>query len=101
MPPARVKGVIQDSGRDMPVLPHRPRKRMRLVNLSANRGANQGAPPSESLNLYPFPFQGMWMPARHGHQPVVGVGIARRVGAWRTAGTGTMGGNQQRRGSYK
>jgi hypothetical protein len=101
MPPSRVKGVIQESGRDDPVLSNKPRKRTRLVNLKSNRGPNQGAPPAEHLNLYPFPFQGIWQPARHGHHPVFKVGIARRVGAWRTAATGTMGGNQQRRKDYK
>lgn len=84
-----------------PVIPNRPRKRRRLVNLSANRGANQGAPPSNTLNQYPFPFQNLWVPARHGHYPVFGVGLARRVGAWRTAGTGTLGGNQQNSKRFK
>jgi len=45
------------------------------------------------MNIYPFPFAGMWQAARHGHHPVFGVGIARRVGAWRMGATGTMGGN--------
>lgn len=101
MPPARVKGTVQDSGRDSPVIANKPRKRMRLVSLSANRGANQGAPPSETMNQYPFPFQGLWAPARHGHHPVFKIGIARRVGAWRTAGTGTMGGTHQRTGKFR
>lgn len=101
MPPANVKGIIQDSGRDMPVIANKPRRRRRLVNLSSNRGPNQGAPPSDTLNQYPFPFQGLWAPARHGHHPVFKVGIARRVGAWRRAGTGTMGGNQQRRTNFR
>lgn len=95
MPPSRVKGVIQESGRDMPVIKNRPRRRKRLVNLQANRGPNQGAPPSDTLNQYPFPFQGLFQPARHGHHPVFGVGTARRVGAWRTAATGTLGGNHK------
>jgi hypothetical protein len=93
MPPRNVTGIIQDSGRDMPVLKNRPRRRKRLVNLQANRGPNQGAPPSATLNQYPFPFQGLFQPARHGHYPVWGIGTARRVGAWRAAGTGTLGGN--------
>jgi hypothetical protein len=93
MPPRNVTGIIQDSGRDMPVLKNRPRRRRRLVNLKANRGPNQGAPPSATLNQYPFPFQGLFQPARHGHYPVWGIGTARRVGAWRAAGTGTLGGN--------
>lgn len=95
MPPRNVSGTVSESGRDMPVIASRPRRRRRLVNLKANRGPNQGAPPSEGLNLYPFPFQGMWMPARHGHHPVFGVGTARRVGAWRAAGSGTLGGNHK------
>lgn len=95
MPPSRVSGTVQASGRDMPVIKNRPRRRQRLVNLKANRGPNQGAPPSSSLNQYPFPFQGLFQPARHGHHPVFGVGTARRVGAWRAAGTGTLGGNQK------
>lgn len=99
-PPANVKGTVQASGRDMPVIANRsPRKRRRLVNLKApGRGPNQGAPNAESMNVYPFPFQGMWQPARHGHHPVWKIGIARRVGAWRVASTGTMGGNYQRKG---
>jgi hypothetical protein len=73
------------------------RRRIRLVNLSGTRrGPNQGAPNAESLNIYPFPFQGLWAPARHGHHPVFKVGTARRVGAWRTAATGTLGGNHRR-----
>ena len=96
MPPQRVKGTVQDSGRDDPVLSNKPRKRTRLVNLNASlRGPNQGAPPSDTINAYPFPFQGLYAPARHGHFPVFGVGIARRVGAWRVAGTGTLGGNRR------
>jgi len=96
MPPSNVKGTVQASGRDMPVLPNRPRKRKRLISLSSNRGPNQGAPPSDTLNQYPFPFQGIWQPARHGHHQVFGVGTARRVGAWRAAGTGTLGGTHKR-----
>jgi hypothetical protein len=97
MPPNSVKGTVQSSGRDMPVISNRPRKRKRLVNLkNPRRGPNQGAPNAEGLNVYPFPFSGMWQPARHGHHPVFGVGKARRVGAWRTAATGTLGGNQGR-----
>jgi len=93
MPPKNVKGVVEASGRDMPVIKNRPRRRKRLVSLQANRGPNQGAPPSDTINVYPFPFQGLFAPARHGHYPVWGVGTARRLGAWRTAGTGTFGGN--------
>jgi hypothetical protein len=96
MPPSNVSGTVPASGADMPVLPNKPRKRKRLVNLSANRGPNQGAPPSDTLNQHPFPFAGLFQPARHGHHPVFGVGTARRVGAWRTAATGTMGGNHKR-----
>lgn len=95
MPPSRVSGTVQASGRDMPVLKNKPRRRKRLVSLSSNRGPNQGAPNSDALNVYPFPFQGLYRPARHGHHPVFGVGTARRVGAWRIAGTGTLGGNQK------
>jgi hypothetical protein len=102
MPPDRVSGTPQASGRDMPVIANRPRKRRRLVNLKNKaRGPNAGAPPSDSLNLYPFPFQGIWQPARHGHHPVFKVGQARRVGAWRTAATGTLGGNHQRAKKYR
>lgn len=103
MPPSNVKGVIQDSGRDMPVIGNRPgRRRRRLVNLSdSSRGPNQGAPNAASLNTYPFPFLGLWQPARHGHHPVFKVGIARRVGAWRMAGTGTLGGAHVKRGNFK
>jgi|SRR5580765_3679443 len=96
MPPARVQGTVQASGRDDPVIRLKPRKRLRLTRLSSNRGANQGAPPGEALNVYPFPFQGMWSPARHGHHPVFGVGKVRRVGAWRAGGMGTMGGNRSK-----
>ena len=95
MPPNSVSGTVTQSGRDDPVLANKPRRRRRLVSLSSARGPNQGAPPSDTLNQYPFPFQGMFAPARHGHHPVFGVGIARRVGAWRVAGTGTFGGNHQ------
>lgn len=70
----------------------RPRRRLRLVRVDSNRGPNNGAPPSQALNQYPFPFDGMWEPARHGHYPVFPVGIARRLGAFRRAGTGTLGG---------
>lgn len=84
-----------------PVPANRPRRRSRLVNLSADRGANQGAPPSSSLNQYPFPFQDLWAPARHGHYPVFGVGLARRVGAWRGAGPGTLGGRHQRNKRFR
>lgn len=101
MPPSRVKGSVPASGANMPVLANRPRKRKRLVNLKANRGPNQGAPPSDTLNQYPFPFQGLFQPARHGHHPVFGVGTARRVGAWRTAATGTLGGNQKRTSKFR
>lgn len=92
MTPSNVKGTE----RNMPVIANKPRRRRRLVNLKANRGANQGAPPSDTLNQYPFPFQGVWSPARHGHHSVFTVGVARRVGAWRTAGTGTLGGSRRR-----
>jgi hypothetical protein len=75
----------------------RRRRRIRLTRLSGtNRGPNQGAPMAEDLNAYPFPFQGLYAPARHGHHPVFKVGTARRVGAWRVAATGTMGGNHKR-----
>lgn len=84
-----------------PVPRNRPRRRKRLVNLSANRGANQGAPNSDAINVYPFPFQGLFKPARHGHYPVFGVGLARRVGAWRAAGPGTLGGRHQRSGRFQ
>jgi hypothetical protein len=95
MPPSRVSGTVQASGRDDPVLPNKPRRRKRLVSLSSARGPNQGAPPSDALNAYPFPFLGLFQPARHGHFPVFGVGKARRVGAWRTAATGTLGGSRR------
>lgn len=94
MAPSRVKGTKVNS----PVIANRPRKRTRLVNLkNPMRGPNQGAPSSESMNIYPFPFQGLHVAAKHGHHPVWKVGLARRVGAWRTAGTGTLGGNKNRR----
>jgi hypothetical protein len=97
MSPTRVKGIVQQSGRDSPVIPNKTRKRTRLVNLkNPLRGPNQGAPPADTLNAYPFPFQGLYSPARHGHFPVTPVGAARRVGAWRAAGTGTLGGNYKR-----
>jgi hypothetical protein len=96
MPPARVSGTVRDSGRDDPVLPNRPEPRIRLVSLSSARGPGQGAPGSDALNTFPFPFLGLFQPARHGHYPVFGVGTARRVGAWRLAGTGTLGGTHKR-----
>jgi hypothetical protein len=97
MPPRNVSGTVQASGRDMPVIGNKPRRRRRLVSLkNTARGPNQGAPNAEHLNVYPFPFQGLYAPARHGHHPVFGVGTARRVGAWRTAATGTLGGNHKR-----
>jgi hypothetical protein len=81
---------------------NRPRRRQRLVNLKAPaRGANQGAPMSDHINVYPFPFNGLFKPARHGHYPVFGVGLARRVGAWRAAGPGTLGGRHQRSGRFQ
>jgi hypothetical protein len=96
MPPDRVSGTVRDSGRDDPVIANKPRRRTRLVNVNASlRGANAGAPPSATLNQYPFPFQGLWAPSRHGHHSVFGVGLARRLGAWRTAGTGTLGGSRR------
>jgi hypothetical protein len=95
--PIRVSGTK----RNMPTPANRPRKRTRLVNLKANRGANQGAPASDAINVYPFPFQGLFKPARHGHYPVFGVGLARRVGAWRAAGPGTLGGRHQRSGRFQ
>jgi len=101
MPPQNVKGTPESSGRDMPVIPNKPERRLRLVNLSSARGPGEGAPPADNLNAYPFPFQGLFAPARHGHFPVFGVGIARRVGAWRTAGTGTFGGNWQDSGKFQ
>jgi hypothetical protein len=64
MPPSNVSGTVPASGADMPVLPNKPRKRKRLVNLSANRGPNQGAPPSDTLNQYPFPFAGLFHTTR-------------------------------------
>lgn len=101
MPPANVDGTVTASGRDMPVISNKPRKRLRLVNVSSARGANQGAPPSNASNIYPFPFNGLFKPARHGHFPVFGVGIARRVGAWRAAGPGTLGGRHQQSGRFQ
>jgi hypothetical protein len=84
-----VKGKVEESGRDDPFIENRPRRRIRLRRVDTNRGANQGAPPSSTLNVYPFPFLGMWQPARHGHHTVFPVGTARRVGAWRrTVGLG-------------
>ena len=98
MPPSRVSGTPQASGRDMPVIANKTgRRRKRLVNLkNPARGPNQGAPNAAHLNTYPFPFLGLFAPARHGHHPVFGVGKARRVGAWRTGGTGTFGGSRRR-----
>ena len=83
--PSRVKGTVQTSGRDDPNIKSAPRKRMRLVRVNSMRRGNQGAPNSASMNIYPFPFQGMWEPARHGHHRVFPVGVSRRVGAWRGA----------------
>lgn len=97
---AAPKGVTGTS-RTSPVISNQPRRRKRLVNLSANRGANQGAPNSDHLNQYPFPFQDLWQPSRHGHYPVFGVGLARRLGAWRSAGTGTLGGRTNRSGRFQ
>ena len=98
MPPGRVSGVVQDSGRDMPavggVTSKRRHARIRLVNLRDEpRGPNQGAPTAATLNIYPFPFQGMYKPARHGHYPLWKVAAIRHLGAWRAGGTGTLGGN--------
>ena len=81
--PSRVKGTLQDSGRESPPVKSAPRKRIRLVSANSMRRGNQGAPNSASMNIYPFPFQGMWDPAHHGHHPVFGAGMHRRVGAWR------------------
>lgn len=81
-----------------PVPANRPRRRKRLVNL---QGSQRTGPMSDQINAYPFPFQGLFQPARHGHYPVFGVGIARRVGAWRAAGPGTLGGRHQRSGRFQ
>lgn len=90
---------VSGTKRTMPVISApAPRRRKRLVNLSSGRGANQGAPSSATLGIYPFPFQDLWQPSRHGHYPVFGVGLARRLGAWRGAGTGTLGGRHNQRG---
>lgn len=89
--PSRVKGTDRT---DPNIHNNRPRKRKRLVSVNSVRPANNGAPPGASMNIYPFPFEGMWEPARHGHYPVYPVGIARRVGAFRGAGTGTLGGKR-------
>jgi len=83
--PSRVKGTPQDSGRDLPNIKSAPRKRIKLRSVSSARGANQGAPDSASINVYPFPFQGMWEPARHGHHRPFPIGVSRRVGSWRGA----------------
>lgn len=100
-PPTQVSGTPQDSGRDMPVIGNRTKnRRIRLLRADSLRGPNQGAPNAESSNIYPFPFLGLWSPARHGHYPVSPVGSARRVGAFRVAGTGTLGGNHKRTGPY-
>lgn len=101
MPPSNVTGTVTASGRDDPNIHNdRPRRRKRLVRVNASlRGANQGAPPGAALNVYPFPFEGMWEPARHGHYPVFPVGTARRVGAFRRAGMGTLGGRAASRRS--
>lgn len=92
--PIRVSGTK----RNMPTPANRPRKRTRLVNLS---GSSRTGPVSDQINVYPFPFNGLFKPARHGHYPVFGVGLARRVGAWRAAGPGTLGGRHQRSGRFQ
>jgi hypothetical protein len=95
--PSRVTGTRVNMPAVQGVTRPRKRARIRLVSLqNPARGKNQGAPNAESMNIYPFPFQGMWAPARHGHHPVFKVGTARRVGAWRVAATGTFGGNHLR-----
>lgn len=88
---------VTGTTREDPYIDNRPRRRIRLTRvLNSSRGPNAGAPPSDTINAYPFPFQGLWAPARHGHSPLWHVGNARRVGAWRTGGTGTLGGNYRR-----
>lgn len=93
-PPVRVSGTK----RTMVTPANRPRRRVRLVNLG---GTKRTGPVSDQINVYPFPFQGLFKPARHGHYPVFGVGLARRVGAWRAAGPGTLGGRHQRSGRFQ
>jgi len=99
--PDRVSGTPTDSGRDDPVISNRKsNRRIRLLRANTTRGPNQGATSAESSNIHPFPFLGLYSPARHGHYPVAPVGSARRVGAFRMAGTGTMGGNWKRRTNF-
>lgn len=87
---------VTGTERTMPNI-HRDRRRrkIKLTRASTRRGANQGAPMAAQANIFPHPFLGMWQPARHGHYPVYPVGVARRVGAFRAAGTGTLGGNRR------
>lgn len=100
-PPSRVSGTITDSNRDDPVIPNKTKnRRIRLLRADTMRGPNQGATNADASNIHPFPFLGLWSPARHGHYPVTPVGAARRVGAFRVAGTGTMGGNHKRQGPF-
>jgi hypothetical protein len=89
--PANVEG----SDRTLPNI-HRDRKRrrIRLKRVQPVVSA-QRAPAAAQANIFPHPFLGMWEPARHGHYPVFPVGVARRVGAFRAAGTGTLGGNRR------
>src|SRR5262245_47893201 len=99
---ANPTGVDRRVNDNMPVISNRPRKRLRLVSLDDRpRGGNQGAPSSAHLGTEPFPFLGLWQPARHGHYPVFGVGLARRVGAWRVAATGTFGGRHNTSGRFR
>jgi hypothetical protein len=86
---------VQGTTRDDPNIHRdRRRRRIRLKNVKPPVSAAR-APAASHANIYPHPFLGMWEPARHGHYPVFHVGVARRVGAFRAAGTGTMGGNRR------
>lgn len=101
MPPSRVSGTPDDSGRDDPVIANKSyNRRIRLLRVNSLRGPNQGAPTAATLDTFPFPFLGLYCPARHGHYPVAPVGSARRVGAFRLAGTGTLGGNYKSRTNW-
>jgi hypothetical protein len=90
-----VSGTPTSSGRDDPNIHRdRRRRRIRLKRVDTVR-MGQGAPAAAQANIFPHPFLGLWEHARHGHYPVYHVGVARRVGAFRAAGTGTLGGNRR------
>jgi hypothetical protein len=72
-------------GPTYPNVQQKPKRRIRIKQLSRVNTIRGGAPTANLLNLFPFPF-GNSDPARHGHHPRFPVGAVRRVGAWRTSG---------------